>query len=466
MRKLLFVLILFTSAAAIAYPQAPVKSAGPDETATAQKAAQVDALMAQLSRGNSPGAAVTVIRKDEVLLEKGYGLANLKSATPIGPSTIFNIASVAKQFTAMAVMILAERGKLNYSDPVSKYFPDFPAYGREITIRQMLDHTSGLADYTVFWKEGQRSDQGSAKHTSEGVLQFLASLKTTDFTPGEKWRYSNSGYVILSIIVSKVSGMPFPQFLNENIFAPVGMKDSSACGIPAGPNRATGYMQSGAGFKETGGNPNNFICGDGGIYSTVADLGRWNQALDTGKLVKASTLSEAFTTGALTDGTKFNYGFGWGVGKYAGLDFVSHSGGVDGFVAHILRFRGKDLVVILASNFEQLAPPSYTLANKIAAIYLSAEIPARDPIKTGARLSEDYAGTYEFFTIGIKVTIENNELLLEAKGKKVKLVAAGNDEFVAGDGEENYYKFMRNSKDQVTGLSLLSVNGLFLTKKL
>lgn len=363
-------------------------------------------------------------------------------------------------------MMLAERGKLAYSDPISKYFPEFPEYGRTITVRQLLDHTSGLADYTISWKQGPKVESDGARHTPEDVLKFLISEKKGDFPPGEKWRYSNSGYVLLSIIVSKVSGVPFSQFLKDNIFDPLEMKDSSACiGIPTTPNRAAGYIQNGSGFKPADKNPNNFICGDGEINSSLADMRKWNHALDTEKLVKAATLKEAFTSGTLNDGTKINYGFGWAMGKVSGLDVVSHSGGIEGFVAHIVRFPGPGLAVILISNFEQLSPPSYTLANKIAAIYLSDEIPEQKVITIDLKALAELAGTYEFYTLDLKITLENDGLWAVSSGKKAKILPVGNDEFIV-DGSDSTYKFMRNGKGQVTGLSLLHINGLFLTKKL
>jgi CubicO group peptidase (beta-lactamase class C family) len=472
MRKLL-IPALFLAAAIGAHSQTadpgkPSTSPTPASTnnTLSETSAQVDALMVPLTGGKSPGAAIAVIRNGEALLEKGYGLADLKSGTPIDAHTVFNIASVSKQFTAMAVMILADRGKLNYSDPISKFFPEFPDYGREITVGQLLHHTSGLADYTIYWKEGPRVEHDGARHTSEDVLKFLVSQKAGDFLPGERWRYSNSGYVLLSIIVGKAAGVPFTQFLKENIFEPLAMKDSSACdGIPALPNRAAGYIQNGGGFKAADKNPNNLICGDGEVNSSIADMYKWDQALNTEKLVKAATLRAALTSGKLTDGTKFNYGFGWAMGKLSGLDFVSHSGGIEGYVAHIARFPDQGFTVILLSNFEQLTPSSYALANKIAGIYLSGEIPAQKSATIDTKLLADLAGTYEFFNISLKVALENSGLWLVSSGKKVKLVPLGTDEFMTEAGDGSGYRFMRNDKGQVTGLSILHVNGLFLTKK-
>lgn len=430
------------------------------------KSAKVDALMAQWSLPYSPGAAVMVISNNEILHKKGYGQADLETHTPIGANTVFNIASVSKQFTAMAVMILAERGKLSYTDTLEKYFPELPEYTRQITLRHLLNHTSGLADYTIYWDKGPLVNKTGAVYTADDIVKFLARQKKPDFAPGEKWRYSNSGYVLLARIVSKVSGQSFAQFVKENIFLPLGMNESFVYDEikPQPPNRAVGYIQNGSAFKKADHNFNNFIAGDGELYSTAADLYKWDQALYTEKLVKNATLKEAFTSGVLNDGTKFNYGFGWGLGKYFNMPFVSHSGGTDGFVAHILRFPDQRFTVIVLSNFEQLTP-TYSLANKIADIYLADKVRVAPFVTAPVNLNE-YAGTYEFFIMTVKVVVENDSLwMISQKNKKTRLFQSGKDEFMPEDNYEMIYGFARNAKGAVTGLSLLSVNGLFLMKQ-
>lgn len=448
--------------AAVTLSQTPASS-----PSLSDKSAKVDALMAPWSQNNTPGAAVIVIQDGKILHKKGYGMADLETRAAIGADTVFNIASVSKQFTAMAVMMLAERGKLSYSDPLAKFFPEFPA-GQQITIRHLLNHTSGLADFTIYWKEGQRINKGSARRTADDIIKFLIQQNKLDFMPGEKWRYSNSGYVLLTAIVGKVSGVPFEQFVRENIFQPLGMNgsfvyDGSKSQIQ---NRAPGYIQNGGTFTKADFNPNNFIAGDGNIYCTAEDMYKWDQALDTEKLVKAATLSEAFTSGSLSDGTRFNYGFGWGLGKYFGVPFVSHSGGTDGFVAHIARFPAQRFTVVLLSNFEQLTP-SYSLANKIAGIYLAGELLPSRTVEPDAKKLKDYAGTYEFFNIAMKVTFENDALWITTqKIKKAKFVPVGKDEFIVeGSDGEAIYEFKRSANGTVTGVSLLNIDGLFLSKQ-
>ncbi|MBV9959161.1 MAG: beta-lactamase family protein [Acidobacteria bacterium] len=431
------------------------------------RSAQVDALMSRWSQGRTPGAAVIIIKDGEVLYRKGYGLANLESGTSISPATPFDIASVAKQFTAMAVMMLVERGKLSYTDSPAKFFPELAPFAQQVSIRHLLNHTSGLPDYSIYWKEGEKLNRDHARHTSEDVLKFLAQQKKLNFAPGEKWEYSNSGYVVLALIVGKVSGQPFPQFLKENIFTPLGMNGTYVYDeAHAQANAAIGYVQKDSSFKQADWNPHNLIYGDGRFMSTVEDLYKWDQALYTEKLVKARTLREAFTSGALNDGTKVNYGFGWGMGKYLGLPFVSHSGGEDGFVAQLLRLPEQKFSVIVLSNFEQLTP-AYAIANRITSIYLADKLTRPATFKPEAQDLKSYAGIYKLYDLAIKISFEDGALwLTPPQGKKARLVPSALDEFFAeGSNGETTFGFTRNARGAVTGLALLYQNGVFLQRQ-
>jgi CubicO group peptidase (beta-lactamase class C family) len=235
--KILFVVILIAVSATIALPQMKgtssyAESLLPQITSSKASAtdepSQVDALMARWSQGKTPGAAVIVIQDGRVLYEKGNGMADLQTRKPINPTTVFDIASVSKQFTAMAVMILVERGSLNYADTLSKFYPEFPPYARQVTIRHLLNQTSGIIDYTLQWGESKKL-KGNTPRTSENVVRFLARQQRLEFNPGLRWEYSNSNYVILAQIVSKVAGESFPQFVKRNIFQPSGMNDSLGC---------------------------------------------------------------------------------------------------------------------------------------------------------------------------------------------------------------------------------------------
>ena len=323
---------------------------------------KVERLFAPWNRRDTPGAAIVVIRDGRILMERCYGSADLENGTSIGPDTAFRLGSVTKQFTAMAVMQLAERGKLSYEDPLSKYFPMFPAYARKITIRHLLHHTAGLPEYDALfiaqdkidwnWPRSIKSEPCAFEPTSKDVLEILAQVKEPRFEAGAKYEYSNSGYVILAQIVERVSGQPFARFLQENIFQPLGM-DRTCLSDQTRPRIqkvATSYRMEGGAYKDIDYTPGNAVYGADGIYSTLEDMYRWDQALYAEKLVKRATLKEAFTPGRLNDGSATSSGFGWRVDQALGFDRVSHGGAWLGFRNAIVRFPDQRFTVIILAN--------------------------------------------------------------------------------------------------------------------
>ena len=431
------------------------------------KSSRVDALLARWSRDDMPGAAVIVIQDGKVVHQNSYGLADVRAKERISSKTVFDIASLSKQFTAMAVMILVERGKLNYEDSISKFFPEFESDARQVTIRQLLNQTSGIADYTLVWGESKKL-KGDSARTNQNVVRFLARQQKLRFQPGQKWEYSNSNYVLLAQIVSKVTGEPFTQFVKENIFQPLAMNDSfvydNSKATQAG--RATGYISQGSGAKPADRNLENYVCGDGQINSTTEDLAKWDQALYTEKLVKASTLNEAFRSGRLSDGTSINYGFGWGLGRYRGLPVISHGGDTDGFVAQITRFPQQHFTVILLSNYEQFTAP-FAIANKIADIYLANDFKSPAPVQLPLERLRDYVGRYALYDYELRISLAGNALWLTSSGQdKIKLVPVSDEEFlISVSAGASSIGFNKNSQGQVTSLTLLDQNGITLWKQ-
>ena len=293
-------------------------------------AARVDALFQDFNQPGAPGASVMVIKRGKVVLAKGYGLANLEEKVPCGTNTNFRLASVTKQFTAMAVMMLAERKQLSLDERLTDFFPEFPAYGNQITLRHLLTHTSGLIDYEDVIPKGTEIPV-----LDRDVLRLLMRQEKTYFPPGTKYRYSNSAFAVLAQIVEARSGNTFARFLQENIFRPVKMGHTLAYeqGLSVVPNRAYGYSPDASGFKRTDQSLTSSVLGDGGIYSSVADLYQWDQALYTDKLVTRKMLKLAFTRGPATEHPDTGYGFGWFVGQYRGLQEFWHSGNSLGFLS-------------------------------------------------------------------------------------------------------------------------------------
>jgi CubicO group peptidase (beta-lactamase class C family) len=314
---------------------------------TAALTARVDALFQDFNPPGSPGASVMVIKDGKVVLAKGYGLANVEESIPCGTNTNFRLASVTKQFAAMAVMILAERRKLSLDEHLTDFFPEFPAYGNQITLRHLLTHTSGLIDYEDVIPKGT-----AIPVLDRDVLRLLMQQDKTYFPPGTKYRYSNSAYALLALIVEARSGNTFARFLKDNIFRPLKMSNTLAYepGLSVVPNRAYGYSPDASGFRRTDQSLTSSVLGDGGIYSSVADLFHWDQALYTDKLVSRKMLKLAFTPGPATEHPDTGYGFGWFVGQYRGLREIWHSGNSLGFTTRIARFPEKKFTVIILTN--------------------------------------------------------------------------------------------------------------------
>ena len=327
--------------------------------------AAIDALFADYARPNAPGASVVVIRDGKALYRRAYGLADVEAHTAATAATNYRLASVTKQFTAMSILILAERGKLFLDDPLSKFFPDYPAYGKSITVRQLLTHTSGLLEY-----EDLIPASRTAQVKDRDVLDLLKHQDHTYFAPGSSWRYSNTGYAHLAMIVEKISGMTFAAFLKQNIFDPLHMSQTVAFedGVSTVANRAFGYSQRGAAFERTDQSLTSAVLGDGGIYSSIDDLFRWDQALYTTQLVRADTLQQAFTSVLLTNGKPTNYGFGWEIGEFQGIKTVRHGGSTIGFRTNILRIPDRKFTVIVLANRNEAKPAE--IADRIAELFL------------------------------------------------------------------------------------------------
>lgn len=305
---------------------------------------RVDLLLNRVISKNAPGAAVAVIQNGRFLHKNGYGLADLRTKMPIQPETCFMLASVSKQFTAMAIMILKEEGKIAYEDTLPKYFPEVPHGWKNITIKNLLTHTSGIPDrfYLIGYAEG---------YSNQDILERLIKTRYLDFMPGRKYKYSNSGYNLLAMIVEKVSGQPFREFLKERIFDPLGMYDTVVYDKtePLIENRAIGYRRSGRGYR-----PNDFLLwttGSSGIFSNVEDLFKWDQSLYTEKLVSAETLKEAFSPHAQVD-SRESYGYGWRITANEGINAIYHSGSLGGAHTIIFRIPEKHFTIILLANAE------------------------------------------------------------------------------------------------------------------
>lgn len=338
------------------------------ENVQALASRKVDALFEALTEGIQPGAAVMVIRDGEIVHQAGYGYANLEKQTPISADSAFRLASVSKQFTAMAIMVLAEDGALSIDDPVSRYLPELAPY-EGVTIRQMLTHTSGLPEYYDL------IDTGAGMPTNADALAFLAKMGEPAFAPGEQYEYSNPAYDMLAPLVESVSGQDFAAFLRQRVFDPAGMRNSQIFdhSEPAIPHRVTGYEPDGEGFRLNDHDPLNHIVGSGGMYSTLNDFFRWDRALYGESVVGSAMIDAAFTPARLNNGESTDYGFGWRIDDYIGHRRVRHGGSWIGFRTHIARYPDDGLSVVILSNRADFDPESYV--DPITDIYFATLTP-------------------------------------------------------------------------------------------
>jgi CubicO group peptidase (beta-lactamase class C family) len=340
---------------------------------------QIDAIFSSLKSNNAPGAAVLVVRNGRTVFRHGYGVTDLHTRHKIDAHTNFRLASFTKQFTAACIMLLARDGKLHYDDHLTDFFPDFPAYGKSITVRNLLNHTSGLPDYEdILMKQYDGTPPEKVPQILDaGVLKLLERETSGKFPAGSKWEYSNSGYAVLAMIVEKVSGKPFGQFLQERIFRPLEMKHTLAYekGKNEVPHRAYGHSKEDGAWRETDQSPTSAVLGDGGIYSSLDDLAKWDRALRNYTLLSEAEMQPALTAVSPADGPAktpegqtLSYGFGWFLDPHAGHRRMFHNGSTVGFRTTIQRFPGDNLTIIVLANRADADPEA--LALKIADLYL------------------------------------------------------------------------------------------------
>jgi CubicO group peptidase (beta-lactamase class C family) len=337
-----------------------------------------DALLAGLGSAREPGAGVLVLRDGKVVYLGTRGVAELQGLRPIDGRTSFRLASVTKQFTAAAVMLLVRDGKLRYEDSLTDLFPDFPEYGRAITVRHLLNHTSGLPDYESLMAAVDPSlpvDQ--VQIDDAGVLELLKGQKAGWFKPGALWRYSNSGYVVLGLIVVKASGRSFPTFLRERVFTPLRMSNTVAFvrGRTTVPDRAFGYTKEDGHWGFTDQSPTSATLGDGGVYSSLYDLSLWDEALRSHRLLSEEEMRPALTPVRVPgrgpigpDGRPADYGFGWFLNGWEGHPRMWHYGETAGFRTAIQRFTADGLTVIVLANRSDVEATD--LALKVAGFFL------------------------------------------------------------------------------------------------
>jgi len=433
-RRALIALILILAATAAApvwgRPQAP--AAKPEELSTEAK---VDRIFELWDHSDTPGCVVGVAVEGKPVLIKAYGMANLEYGVAIRPDTVFESGSVAKQFTAAAVALLAQDGKLAFDDPVRKYVPEVPDFGTPILLRHLLNHTSGLrSQWPLLALSGRPT--GVTVHTIDEILELVGRMKELNFRPGDEYLYCNTGYTLLGVVVARVSGKSLDAFCQERLFKPLGMtrtqwRDDFTEIVP---DRATAYGRRRDGTFFTNMSFTDVI-GNGGLLTTVGDLLIWNENLDTPRVGGRALIEELERRGRLNDGFENEYAQGLVVTDYKGVREVSHSGSTAGYQTFLGRFPGSRLSIAVLSNVTASDPTR--LAHEVADVFLAGKLtePAKPTaVPVAAARLKAYAGTYRepLTDASLKVEIDKDGKTLRIAGDRVIAVSATT--FASEDG--------------------------------
>lgn len=353
--------------------------------------ATINAIVEPTVASGGPGASIIVARNGQVVFRKGYGLANIELAVPIEPQMIFRLGSITKQFTAVAILMLVEQGKLELTDPLTKFLPDYPTQGHTITVEHLLTHTSGIKSYTGMaeWLELWRKD-----FTPTELIDLFKD-QPMDFVPGEQWAYNNSAYVLLGAIIEQCVGCTYTEFIEQQIFAPLGMSHSSYdVTSRIVPGRVAGYGTGPDGLENAAYLSMTQPYAAGSLMSSVDDLAIWDASLANATLVSRKLLEDAWTPYVLPDGNSTYYGYGWVASTYADHRLIAHGGGIHGFNTFALRLPDDGIFVAVLANNGMGDPDSTTLALKIAATLIGHPYEDPTPITLDSQALDIYPGVY------------------------------------------------------------------------
>lgn len=411
---------------------------------------RLDAALAPMFKPDWPGATVIVTRDGKPVFRKAYGLANIPEGTPMQPDMLLRIGSVTKQFTAVGIMMLAEQGKLSLKDDIRKYLPEFPDKGQAITIEHLLQHTSGIPNYTALKAFRGLPDQG----VTTAMVVDIFKNEPLDFAPGERHSYSNSGYFLLGVIIEKVSGMKYADFVAKNIFEPLGMKDTAHEGFErSAKRRIKGYRLSKDKIVPVSEIDVTLAYAAGALVTTVDDMARWDAAVSSGKLLKPATWTQAFTACRLPQGAPCNYGYGWNIGTLAGHKMVHHGGSIPGFTAQALRLPDDKVFVAVLTNGNGGAVNTPVIAYKAAGIAIGQPFADHKAIALAPEALDAFVGTY----VGVDkvkrvVKRDGDKLTMQRDGREAAPIMAYAPDSFFMEGSLANLEFQRGADGKVQRL--------------
>jgi CubicO group peptidase (beta-lactamase class C family) len=423
-----------------------------------QLTAEFDRIISSEFKAQEPGGVVLVTRRGAVIYKKAFGMANLELDVPMKEEMVFNIASITKQFTAVAVLQLAEQGKLSVQDEITKYLPDYPVNGQKITVENLLTHTAGIPGPA---REAMSSLQG--RKNIVGLQEIIATFRNRplDFAPGTKWSYSNDGYILLGAIIEKVSGVSYAAYLEKNIFKPAGMtRTLFGDDQLLIKNRAASYVYSRAEskFLNALNDKVETAYSAGAIQSTAEDLFRWNQALNSHRLITKASLEKARTEYKLPDGKGTNYGYGWFIGNIQGSPLVEHGGNMGGFMCHAIYLPREDVFVVVLYNFRAARLPEF-LAGDLAALTIGKPFDIRE-ISLDENLLKTYVGVYEEGGVERLITVEHSKLYYQRVGaNRLSMKPYAKDKFFF-ENTALVGEFKRDANDKIISLEVSNKRGI------
>ncbi|HEV3223793.1 MAG TPA: serine hydrolase [Puia sp.] len=415
---------------------------------------KLDELLKRQFNQSQPGCEVLVAKHGQIIYKKAFGNADIELNVALNPDMVFNLASITKQFTAVAILQLVEQSKISLQDSLQKFIPDFPSKGHTITIENLLTHTSGIKDYMQLDYPNLFMERWDYR-----PKQLIDSFKNYDleFVPGTKFSYSNSGYYLLGYIIEKVSGKRYQSYIEDNLLKPLGLTHSyfDSTGIII-PNRVNGYRKDDTVFKNADYWSPTIEYSAGGLISNVDDLFKWHQGLYTYKILKKESLQKAFTSYQLNDGTLTGYGYGWFLKTSNGIKSIEHAGGIPGFVSNEIYFPSEDIFLAILCNCG--VAPVDELSVKISGIALGKTL--QTDIKVDTKTLDKYVGVYRL-SIDTNRTIimlkKNNQLFAKASDTEIfpllfqtetefefKNILDAHCEFVTENGKVTKFKVSQN----------------------
>ena len=385
---------------------------------------KVDKVFKQYNRTNGPGCAVAIIQKEQVIFRKGYGIANMEYDIPITPTTVFDIASVSKQFAGVAISTLVQEGKLNLDDDIRKYIPEVPQFKKTITVRHLVHHTSGLRDWPQTLNvAGWRWDE---VFSFSDIMRMVRQQKDLDFEPGERYSYSNTGYNLLAVLVEKVSGQSFPKWMDEHIFKPLAMNTSRFQDDYTKIIKNLAYSYSPTPYEFIKAPGPLMAYGSSSLFTTIDDLSKWVIHVDQQLAAKNPVYTAMLTEGVLNNSEIVHYGYGQATGTDRGLKTISHTGSWAGYRSILAKYPDEQLAIIILSNSADFNSVRYSA--EVADLFLKSkfrqDVKVVDNWKTAPSitlrpaLAQKYVGVYQLGPgWAVTLSLENGRLMTQANGE-------------------------------------------------